>query len=247
MKILAKIYRALYGFVLMMRFTKRFDKSILVKKRIAIVGPASSAYNTNRGEFIDGFDYVVRINKAPHLVDTKKWAPDIGTRTDILFHSFFENEETGGGKLDLALYDRQGVKYIINPIAAYPGYRVTFNFYKKYLSKRTVYSLDKVWYRNLVARLDGFRPTIGICGLSAIMESDFSELYITGFTFYKTPFGAGYRDHMKDGDKALAVIRAAGLHDPEKEFEAFCNIYKKHSRKNIIADDTLKSILEQYI
>lgn len=247
MNFLVKLYRALRGFVLMLRFTKRFDKGILANKRIAIVGPASSAYNTGRGEFIDSFDYIVRVNKAPHLVATQKWTIDIGSRTDILFHSFFENEETGGGKLDFSLYEKQGVKYIINPIAAYPGYRVTFNFYKKYLSKRVVYSLDKGWYKKLVASLDGFRPTIGISSLSYILESDFSELYITGFTFYKTPFGEGYRDHMKEGHKALSVIKEAGLHDPEKEFEAFCNTFKKNRAKNIIVDETLKSILEQYI
>lgn len=247
MNFLVKLYRVLRGFVLMLRFTKRFDKGILAKKRVAIVGPASSAYNTKLGTFIDSFDYVVRVNKAPHLVDTKKWADDIGTRTDILFHSFFENEESGGGKLDLAMYDKQGIKYIINPIAAYPGYRVIFNFYKKYFAKRAIYSLDRDWYSNLEASLDGFRPTIGICSLCAMMETDFLELYITGFTFYKTPFGEGYRDHMKDGQKALNYIKEAGLHNPEKEFEAFCNIFKKNKEKNIVLDPVLKSILEQYI
>ncbi len=247
MKFLTKVYRALYGFILMLRFTKRFDKDILAKKRIAIVGPASSAYNTKQGEFIDDFDYIVRINKAPHLVDTQKWVADIGSRTDILFHSFFENEESGGGKLDLTLYDRQGIKYIINPIAAYPGYRVTFNFYKKYLANRIVYSLNRNWYKEVVTSLGGFRPTIGFCGLTSILETDFSELYITGFTFYKTPFGEGYRDHMKDADQALRYIKEAGIHDPEKEFEVFCNVFRRNRKKNIVLDDTLKSILEQYI
>src|SRR5688572_8915743 len=85
-----KLYNALVGFLLMMRYTREFDQNVLKNKRVAIVGPASSAYQTNRGEFIDSFDFVIRINKSPLVVKDGKFKADIGSKTDILFHSFFE-------------------------------------------------------------------------------------------------------------------------------------------------------------
>src|SRR5688500_15049886 len=100
MNIVAKIYRSTVGYGLFIRWTKKFDPSLLKNKRIAIVGPASSDYNTQRGSFIDSFDYVIRINKAPFLVRDGKFRHDIGSKTDILFHSFFENDFSGGGPLN---------------------------------------------------------------------------------------------------------------------------------------------------
>jgi hypothetical protein len=247
MTFLTKSFHFIVGVLLYLFYSKKLDfTSLLKNKRVAIVGAANSAYQTGKGSYLDGFDYVIRINKAPHLVHANTWAEDIGTRTDILFHSFFENEQSGGGKLDMAIYDKQGIKFIINPIAAYAGYRVTFNFYKKYLVSRKTYSLDKKWFQELETKLDGFRPTIGFCALSAVLRADFSELYITGFTFFKTAFGEGYRDHMKDSDSVRSFIKDAGIHNPDKEFEVFCTILRSNINKNVVLDPTLKAIVIQH-
>jgi hypothetical protein len=246
MNFLTKSFHFLIGFILFLIYRKKLNIHALLKgKRVAIVGAANSAYHTGKGNYIDDFDLVIRINKAPHVVDTHKWANDIGTRTDILFHSFFENEVSGGGKLDLELYKRQGIKYIVNPIVSNAGYRVTLNFYKKYLSNQSIFSLDKVWYKNMVSNLNGFQPTIGFCGLSAVIETDFSELYVTGFTFFKTAFGEGYRDQMREAKMIQGYIKDAGIHNPDKEFDFFCKLLKLNQGKNIILDSTLQSIVEQ--
>ena len=39
-------------------------KDYLKNKNVCIVGPAESINNTNKGDYIDGFDVVVRINYA---------------------------------------------------------------------------------------------------------------------------------------------------------------------------------------
>ena len=239
-----KITSAFKGLVLTIINTKKFDVQLLKDKRVAIVGAASSAYNSNKGEYIDGFDYVIRVNKAPLLLKEGKGLNDIGTKIDILFHSFFENEYSGGGPLDFELYDKLGVRYVINPIPTYFGYRGIFNFYKKYLLPRKVYTLDYAPYRRLEKAFGKFRPTTGFCALHTALESDFKELFITGFTFFKTAYADGYRDTMKQAEQANKYIKESNIHNPDIEYQEFKKLLVKNSFKRIEMDETLKQILK---
>ncbi len=244
MSLIAKLFSAVKGLFLTASYTKKFDMDMFTGKRIAIIGAANSAYNTNRGSFIDSFDFVVRVNKAPLLLKEGKGAKDIGTKLDVLFHSFFENDYSGGGPLDFALYDKLGVRYVINPIPTYFGYRVTFNFYKKYLLKRKVYTLDAAPYKEMIKAFGRYRPTTGFCALHAVLESNFGELFITGFTFFKTAYADGYRDPMKEAAQAKQYIKDSNIHNPDIEYEEFKKLLKKNSFKKIEMDETLKQILQ---
>jgi hypothetical protein len=247
MNFLKKSYHFIYGFFLFIWFSRKLDLNRIFKdKRIAIVGAASSASGTGKGAYIDGFDLVIRINKAPQLLKNNKGTVDIGSKADILFHSFFENEQSGGGVLDVKMFDSLGIRFIVNPIAAYSGYRVIFNFYKKYLLHRITYRTDKRTYQQLVLDLKGFQPTIGFCALKACLESEFSELFITGFTFFKTAFADGYRDDIKESKDVRNFIKKAGLHNPDLEFEFFLKLLQENAQKNIVMDDTLTSIVNSY-
>nr|WP_255647321.1 glycosyltransferase family 29 protein [Fulvivirga sedimenti] len=224
-----------------------FPASVLTNKRIAIVGPASSAYGTGKGDYIDGFDLVVRINKAALLMRDKRSPEDIGTKTDILFHSFFENEYSGGGPLDLELYERLGIKYLVNPIPTYFGHRVSFNFYKKYLRSYPVYTLPLPPYLREVKQFGKFRPTTGFCALKYLLESDFKELYIGGFTFFQTAYGDGYRDEMKSKEATQQYINKMQIHNPDIEFTEFVRIYVENRNKNVVLDEALRELVSQKI
>lgn len=221
-----------------------FDFSLLQGKRIALVGPADSAYNTNKGNYIDGFDYVVRVNRAPYLVDTGKYAKDIGTRTDILYHSFFENDESGGGVLNLNLYKKQGLKYLVNPRNSKLGYQTSLVFFRKYNLPQDIFTLPRSLHDKICKPLGKSRPTIGYMALISLLLSEFSELYITGFTFYRTDFGAGYRDHIRDKDEARTFIKAMGIHEVELEFLSFLKSLQQANSKNIILDPVLQGIVD---
>ena len=235
------------GFFLFLRHRKTLDLSqVLAGKRVVIVGAANSAFNTGKGEYIDGFDVVIRINKGTLLLKDNKWKQDIGRKTDILFHSFFENEKSGGGPLDFEWFDALGVQYVVNPIAAFPGYRVTFNFYKKYLLQRDTYLLPRNIYQKVCRPLGRYRPTIGYCALMSVMECDFAELYLTGFTFFRSPFGEGYRNEIRETEQVRKFIREAGLHEPDLEFESFVSGLQTASSKKIILDEALQSIVANF-
>jgi hypothetical protein len=236
-----------YGFVLYHAYTRWIDFNQIIKgKKVAIIGAANSAYNTGAGNYIDDFDFVIRVNKAPHLLKDKKWSIDIGVKADILFHSFYENDKSGGGTLDLKLYDELQIKYIINPIPSFKGRRVTFNFYKKYLAKKTVFHLKGNSYYETLRELKGFEPTIGFCALKEALSSEFTQLYISGFTFFKTAFGEGYRDQMKEAHEVQKYLKDAGLHNPDLEFRYFLKLLAENKHKTIAMDDTLMGIIRQH-
>jgi hypothetical protein len=244
MKFFQKYSAALLGLWLTFRNRKVFDLEILKGKRIVIVGAASSALNTGKGGYIDDFDLVVRINKATALVDSGKFKADIGTRTDILFHSFFENDFSGGGPLDFTLFHRLGIKYVINPIPTYFGWRQTYNFYKKYQTNHVTYTLPSSLYEKVESKFKKFRPTTGFCALLTLLNSNCSELYITGFTFFKTPYAEGYRDALKDVEVNKKYILDSKQHDPEIEFKEFKNFLRLPRNGKVILDPALQSIIE---
>lgn len=238
-----KIYMAFMGFCLMLCKLRIFKPKYLDGKRVAVIGPADSAIGTGNGKHIDDFDIVIRINKAPRLIESKIYEDDIGHKTDILFHTFFENDLTGGGELNFDLYKKMGIKYVINPKSAAKGLRTILNFYKKYLTYQTVYILPFGFYRGMKKLFGQRNPTTGFSALYTALSSEFKELYITGFTFFKTPTAKGYRDHLKDPEIAAQWMKEVG-HDPDFEFNVFKKLLEKNKQKKIILDEKLLEILK---
>ncbi|MEM8939344.1 MAG: glycosyltransferase family 29 protein [Bacteroidota bacterium] len=247
MDFIKKTIYYILGGLLYLRFTRniRLDE-IFRDKRVAIIGAADSAYQSELGDFIDQFDVIIRINKAPHVIKENKHTDKIGRKTDVLYHSFFENEKFGGGKLDFDLYDQIGIEYVINPISNSFGDRNIFNFYKKYLAKRMVYKVPRTQFQDNVLNFGKFRPTIGYLALCYCLEADFKELYISGFTFFRTNYGKDYRKELETAEQVRKTMREMQIHDPDLEFEEFMKRYNQNIHKHIIIDDTLKSIIKDY-
>jgi len=244
-----RILGTLKGIMLMSFYTKIFDPYKIFKdKRIAIIGAADSAFEEENGEYINGFDYIIRINKAPYSLTPEK-SKFIGSRTDILFHSFYENSISGGGPIDLDLYDRQGINYIINPNNNIKGLKVHLNYFKRNLNKHRTYILPKNLYRALTKDFSRWTPTVGYSALYIALNAPFKEIYITGFTFFKTPYASDYRDHFKDMDANNEHIKNQGIHNPDLEFTEFIKKLKTAFKRNpnIKMDGTLSKIVDMQL
>jgi hypothetical protein len=80
MGMLTRGVRFILGFFLYLLNRRTLDlHSLLRGKRVAIIGAANSAFHTGKGSYIDGFDVVVRINKATLLLKESKpghWKKD---------------------------------------------------------------------------------------------------------------------------------------------------------------------------
>jgi hypothetical protein len=101
-------------------------------------------------------------------------------------------------------------------------------------------------YTRISNSVGTYRPTTGYSALYSILETDFSELYITGFTFFKTAYGSGYRDVMKEAHQAQSFIKQVGLHNPEVELQGFKKALETNKSKKVVTDPVLTSILETY-
>lgn len=240
-----KIKNTLKGLYLLLTSTKIFKpQDIFSGKRVAVIGAADSAFEREMGGLIDDYDIIVRVNKAPHSWTPKK-AKFIGSRTDVLFHSFFENNESGGGPIDFKLYERQGIKYVVNPNLNKMGLVAHLNYFKRNGIKRTTYLLSRSFYNEINEGFGKVIPTVGFYALSTLLKSECKEIYISGFTFFKTPYANDYRNHLLDMNENQKHLKQQGMHDPELEFQLFrkqLNKIKKSSTL-IILDATLDKVI----
>ncbi len=237
-----RIYSFLIGSLLFKMKCKTFDPNLHFKnKRIAIIGSADSCLKEKNGEYIDGFDFVIRINKA--LVNWDKRHEDfIGSKTDILIHSFNENIYVGGGKLDFKIFREHKLRYLLNAKNRPYNKHQILNVYKKYKVFSKIYILKNLEYLECEELFKGFKPTNGFRALHMVLTSEAKEVYITGMTFFKTPYKQGYRDHVLDLKVIKKELKENGLHSPDLEFKLFLMLLKK-SKGNVLMDSTLEAII----
>jgi hypothetical protein len=239
-----KYLKAFLGF-LILPFNLRFFNplSVFKNKRIAIIGAADSAFDNKNGEYIDGFDIVIRINKAIVNWDVKN-EDYIGRKTNILFHNYYENEQSGGGELDFSLFKKRGIEYVINPNSNFSSVRLNYNYYKKYLNFNKTHILKPSLYKKMIVPFGVLKPTMGYAALWCVLNSNFKEVFITGFTFFKTPYSKGYRDHLVDMTNNSKHIEDQGIHDPDLEFQEFLKLIKEERNSQVLMDRQLKAIIE---
>ncbi len=211
-------------------------------KRIAIVGAADSIFDEKNGDFIDSYDIVIRINKAAQVWEEEK-RDYLGSKFTYLFHSFYENSYSGGGPIDFDKFSNMGIEKLINPNYTSTGLKTHLNFYKRHLKSKETFILAPRIAREIRENIPVFVPTVGFSALMAVLMSDCEEIYITGFTFFKTPYAKGYREELTDPKKNEAHLKKQGIHDPDLEFKAFKRQLKLTSCENVKMDRALESLI----
>ena len=242
-----RIVDNLYGLILYYLKVREFDfQQIYKDKRVVVIGAANSVLDKELGGYIDDFDIVIRFNKALITYSLKN-ERFLGKRTDILIHNFHENlDDGGGGPVDWGVFDKFNLKYLVQAKSDISGKRNVFNYFKKYKSgSRSVYLVPTRTYSYIQKMFGSFTPTRGFLGIYLALNSQAKEVYLTGFTFFKTDYADGYRDNIKSVSETLKHIDRQGFHDSELEFQNFLKILKKSQVKNIILDKALYRIVEQ--
>jgi len=223
-------------------------KDIFCGKKIAIVGPADTAYMYNNGSLIDSCDLVVRFNKSYTLVDPGD--PDktskIGSKTDIIFH-YFNINKNNEAILDTEKLSRQGLKQIITIMRDKRarsrrgrGIRVFMGKYGFYLRDKLCMLPEKIYscYYNQL----GSKPTIGHIGITAIIESIPASVFITGFSFFTTPYAGGYRDNTTREAQLKRFQQSDTGHDPAGELRYFADLVK-NSEVKVTLDPYLQDLI----
>jgi len=88
------------------------------------------------------------------------------------------------------------------------------------------------------------KPTVGFTALVSALESECEELFITGFTFFKTPYAKGYRDHLIDLGENKKHFKKQGIHDADLEYKLFKTYLKDSKCKLVTLDNKLTQILD---
>jgi hypothetical protein len=219
-----------------------FDESLFKNKRVAIIGGADSAFKIKNGEYIDGFDVVVRVNKGVEIIE--KHSEYIGKRTDVLFHCLYEESDYGGSPVTLDLWKKNKVKLLIfslnKGINRYALNNAS-NFFKKYKSEVPFGEVSvKLCKKNLIVP-PPYSPTTGFIAINTVWNCSPSELYITGFTFLKTPHHQDYRkgtvEHFTN------MMNMHNSHNLDFEFNWVNKLYVKNPEV-IIPDNTLLELFQ---
>lgn len=223
--------------------TNKF-KEYLKNKKVILVGPAD---HVNDGKFIDSYDVVVRMNKG---IDMIQYHDRYGSRTDILYHVVNQHIENGG------ILENNKIKNSKFIRLSYPIFKLTDETsFKNIGTLRDYLNLDGIELNNLsIIDKNEYinfenqiltRPNCGTVAIKDLLDSELKELYITGFTLFKTNYADVYRnlvDGKTDtGNQAQLRMKTAGNHDQNK----ILNYYKKKLLNNnrVKMDDKLYNIL----
>jgi hypothetical protein len=233
-----------YNDNMMNHFFKEYEKlftEYVRDKCIALVGPAQSILDTNKGDVIDKFDLIVRLNKSLPLPESLK--NDIGTRTDIIYNSLNTSDFPGENNLNPKLYKKYGVQFVCS---SYPFNHPIFHndilyYVNKYKFELPLKVMNDLKFKRFEQSL-GTRPYTGTCAIMDLLSYPIKYLYITGLDFYHTKYINNYRRISKEG---LRHTKNSPIHQAEPQLDYLRNISFFDNR--IILDGFLdKLVYHQY-
>lgn len=219
---------------------KQHIKERLEGKRCVVLGSAPSVLE-NKGKVIDNYDYIIRVNN----YDMEKYRNNIGSRTDI-YYSFFGNSI----KKTKEELNREGVKWYMSkcPNCYCHGsmdrlnrggdFRWIYQKRKNFWDK-PVYVPSLETYMKYFNLLKGHVPTTGFACILEILSCNPSELYITGFDFFRSKM------HNIDQVWSKKNEHDPIRHMPDWEFDIIRTLNYLDNRVNV--DNYMKTLFTQEI
>ncbi|MCT1526946.1 glycosyltransferase family 29 protein [Sphingobacterium hotanense] len=208
-------------------------------KSIAIVGGADSAFYEENGEYIDSFDVVIRVNRGiDNLNGNERY---LGTKTTLLFHGLHEDPINGCGPVRPMLWHKMGVEHVVFPLIGQSEHtELLKTFVSRSKGSLSIMQISEPDYFVLKNELEGFRTTTGFAAIYLASKIRYSKMFVTGFTFFRTPHQSGYIDSVRI-EEIRSNIKERNFHNPDVEFELFKKLYS--SRTNIEIDKPMKDLM----
>lgn len=229
----------------------QFDKSyneFLKDKKVVIVGPSPSLEESGKGDWIDSFDIVVRINKAFPVEE--EMTKDIGTRTDIHYHCLCTDMHCGGPVFYQEMKESNVFVSCPYPKWVRPFHSDVTRFEKD--NKKWdlgFHVLDTDYYMG-IAEMLGTRANSGTLTILDLLCYDVKELHITGFTWFRDGWRKSYKDHTeifgkskgKELEEKWLKGEFDGNHVQKPQEDLVREIYLNDNR--VFIDDVMKEILQ---
>lgn len=221
-------------------FLKKYDdlfRKFVENKTIALVGPAESILGTKKGNLIDKFDIVVRLNKSLPLPENL--AEDIGTKTTILYNSLNTTDFPGENKFQGSFLKKHNIQYLCCP---YPLENDFFkndilNYIKRNKFSMPFKTINNKLYKSIENSIRT-RPFTGTCAIYELLNYNIKYIYISGLDFYSTKY---YKSYRKISKEQLKKNRNNFYHKSEPQI----NLLKHMSLfdERIILDSFLDKLL----
>ncbi|HQH27899.1 MAG TPA: hypothetical protein PLP17_10930 [Oligoflexia bacterium] len=201
--------------------------------RIALVGPSVTVLGSAQRQYLESFDFIARINfqwPVPHRL-----VPDIGSRMDILYHCCNGDRPITA----MLIPDFNQTRFVCyqENIESIP--------LRKYCLRHAIPHLDiSSTYQQLSASAKTSVNT-GFVAIEHLCQFAIKELYVTGITFFKTPYYEGYPGHGNNRKywKNSLTPDKIGPHSFEPQLEQFAR--RLSSDERVRTDRWLAGIVEK--
>jgi len=228
-------------------------KTIINNKRVVIVGPSPSLLNKENGPLIDSYDIVIRIKKGFPIVN--KLIKHLGEKTHILCSHLKLTQNNLDYSSLHQLYNSQcQLIYMPYPITIEPFNRFYDNFmqyYQQFLQvtpnynrKIPVLVSDNSSYLYHSQKMNT-TPTTGISMILDLLQCDFKELFITGFTFRLDGYYQDYKTKQEDRESYIRTFVTRKVHNTNYEAHYLKPLIV--NKPNIILDEPLTNIFKKLI
>ena len=183
------------------KISKKFN-DYLKGKKVVIVGPSPYLVGKKRGELIDSFDVVIRMNKGWKITPDR--VKDYGSKTDIRWHCMMEHPDNGG---DFAIDDMldYGVEWLASQFPRNLDYFHYDNikFEQKNNNKIKFHCFaDLIYFLNIHRALET-RPNVAPTAIFELINYDIENVHLMGVTFFKDGWDKGYKEGEYKKERAL--------------------------------------------
>ena len=196
--------------------------NFIKNKSLIIVGPSKNLENKKMGKFIDSHDIVIRLNNSfPILYNKEVSHEDVGTRTDIIYH-------TGAIKKVLELiYEKykidkseilkaDKIKYFVSKRDPIVGTRLekkyTSDFVKIIRNDIKILTVHKKFLVKLRKNLKNTDPNMSTIAFIHLLKFKFKSCRIIGCDFYSSGYNKSYfiPNTLIFDEKSKKLIRKDG-------------------------------------
>jgi len=209
-------------------------KELLRNKKIVVVGPASYLIGKNKGEFIDSFDLVVRINFQWPIKNYL--SKDYGKRIDILYHCCNDDFPI---EL-LFVKDFSNIKFVCLESG------LSTKRLKQYCDnfKIPVLNVTKI-YKGISYKICSC-PTTGLVAISHLISLPLSELYVIGMTMQASPYYDGYLGKSANQEEQARINRGlpTWLHYPQKSIKYLFSLKMRYPK--LLIDEEAVEIMRRF-
>ena len=177
------------------KISKKFN-NYLKDKKVVIVGPSPYLVGKKKGEFIDSFDVVIRMNKGWKM--TSDQFEDYGSKTTIRWHCMSEHINAGGPFNIEEMIDHK-VEWLASQFPRNLDYFHFDNIKFEEENKNRMnfhYFSDLIYFLNIHRALET-RPNVAPTAIAELINYDIKNIHLMGCTFFLDGYHKGYHNHKK--------------------------------------------------